>query len=105
MAIDTSTTEGVVIVLAAMTAASYFTRVVGFFLMRFVAVTPWVEAWLGALPLAVMGSILAPIAIHGGPAEWAGFVATFVIWRLKGDDIFAALGGVAAVALVRAILG
>jgi len=105
MAIDTSTTEGVVVVIAAMTVAAYLTRIAGFFLMRFVAVTPWVEAWLGALPLAVMGAILAPIAIHGGPAEWTGFVATLVVWRLKGDDILAALGGVVAVALVRAVLG
>ncbi|MBB5752996.1 AzlD family protein [Prosthecomicrobium pneumaticum] len=105
MTVDTGTAGGAALVIAAMAAVSFLTRAAGFFLMRFVAVTPLVEAWLRALPLAVMGAILAPIAVHGGPPEWIGFAATFLVWRVKGDDILAALAGVVAVAAARALIG
>ncbi|HWJ74384.1 MAG TPA: AzlD domain-containing protein [Kaistia sp.] len=105
MNVDPSTTSGLVIVIFAMAVAAYLTRVSGFFLMRFVAVTPRVEAWLKALPLAIMGSILAPIAAHGGPAEYAGFAATIAVFLWRRNDILAAFAGMAAVALARLFLG
>ncbi|MBZ9937726.1 AzlD domain-containing protein [Mesorhizobium sp. BR1-1-16] len=105
MNVDPSTTSGLVIIIFAMTVAAYLTRVSGFFLMRFVAVTPRVETWLKALPLAIMGSILAPIAAHGGPAEYAGFAATIAVFLWRRNDILAAFAGMAAVALMRAFVG
>lgn len=105
MSLDPSSSWGFTAIVAAMAAAAYLTRVAGFFLMRFVAVTPRVEAWLKALPLAIMGSILGPIALHGGPAEYAGFVATVLVFLWRRNDIIAAAAGMATVALMRAALG
>ena len=47
----------------------------GFFLMRYVSITPRVEAWLRAIPIALIGAILGPIAVNGGPPEWLGLAA------------------------------
>ncbi|MCX5497166.1 AzlD domain-containing protein [Kaistia dalseonensis] len=105
MSIDPNTTAGFAIIVFAMALAAYATRISGFFLMRFVAVTPRVEAWLKALPLAIMGAILAPIAMHGGPAEYAGFAATIAVFLWRRNDIIAALAGMAAVAAMRALFG
>ena len=105
MIADPNTTAGFALIVGAMAVAAYLTRIAGFFLMSFVAVTPRVEAWLRALPLAIMGSILAPIAMHGGPPEYAGFAATIAVFLWRSNDILAAVAGMAAVALVRAVLG
>ena len=105
MSVDPSTTGGLALIILAMAVAAYLTRVSGFFLMRFVAVTARVEAWLKALPLAIMGSILAPIALHGGPAEYAGFAATIAMFLWRRNDILAAIAGMATVALLRALFG
>lgn len=105
MSIDPNTTAGFALIVAAMAVAAYLTRIAGFFLMSFVAVTPRVEAWLKALPLAIMGSILAPIALHGGPAEYAGFAATVAVFLWRRNDILAAVAGMAAVAAMRAAFG
>lgn len=105
MSIDPNTTAGFALIVAAMAIAAYLTRIAGFFLMSFVSVTPRVEAWLKALPLAIMGSILAPIALHGGPAEYAGFAATVAVFLWRRNDILAAVAGMAAVAAMRAAFG
>ena len=86
-----------------MALATYLCRACGFFLMRFVRITPRVEAGLKALPIAMMGAILGPIALHGGPPEWVGLLVAMAAMRLLGNEFVAVLGAVAAVALLRAI--
>lgn len=105
MNLDPNTTAGFAIIVIVMAIAAYLTRIAGFFLMRFVVVTPRVEAWLRALPLAIMGSILGPIAAHGGPAEYAAFVATAAVYFWRRSDILAAFAGMAVVAASRAAFG
>ena len=56
--------------------ATYACRAGGFFLMRYVAITPRVEAWLRSIPIALIGALLGPIAVTGGPPEWLGTVHT-----------------------------
>ncbi|MBP7064453.1 AzlD domain-containing protein [Ferrovibrio sp.] len=89
----------------AMAAMSYFCRASGFWMMRFVKPGPWVEAWLQSIPMAIMGAILAPVALNAGPAEWAGFAAAYLTMRFSGHDMLGAAAGVAAVALMRLALG
>jgi uncharacterized membrane protein len=103
--LDPHTTAGFAMIVAIMAIAAYLMRIVGFFLMRFVALTPRVEAWLKALPLAIMGAILGPIAVHGGWPEYAGFAATIAVYFWRRNDILAALAGMAAVAAARAVIG
>jgi uncharacterized membrane protein len=105
MGLDPNTTTGFAIIVMAMAAAAYSTRIAGFFIMRFVAVTPRVEAWLKALPLAIMGSILGPILVHGGAVEYAGFAATLAVYLWRRNDIMAAFAGMAVVAALRAGVG
>jgi uncharacterized membrane protein len=105
MGIDPNTTLGFAVIVAVMAAASYMTRIAGFFLMRFVAVTPRVEIWLKALPLAIMGAILGPIVANGGVAEYAGFAATIAVYLWRRNDIVAAFAGMAVVAACRAGFG
>ncbi|BCP54461.1 hypothetical protein K32_30780 [Kaistia sp. 32K] len=105
MSLDPNTTAGFAVIIGLMAVASYVTRIAGFFLMRFVVVTPRVEAWLKALPLAIMGAILGPIVAHGGPAEYAGFAATIAVFYWRRNDILAAFAGMAVVAGCRAGFG
>lgn len=88
--------------LFALALASFACRAGGFWLMRFVTVTPRLRATLSAAPLAVMLGIVTPAALRGGLAEWAGLAAAFVVMRLARNDLVAMFSGVIAVALVRA---
>ncbi|BAT58249.1 branched-chain amino acid transport protein AzlD [Variibacter gotjawalensis] len=83
--------------------ASYACRFLGFFLMRYVKITPPVAAWLHAIPLALIGAILGPIAVNGGPPEWTGLAAAILLMRVTGNQFVAAIGGVTAVAAMRAL--
>lgn len=87
--------------LAAVAAASFFCRVGGFWLMRFVPVTPRVEAALKATPLAVMIGIVAPVAARGRPAELVALAAVALVMRFTPNDLVAAMVGVVVVAVAR----
>jgi uncharacterized membrane protein len=89
--------------LLAMAVASFACRAGGFALMRFVPVTPRLEAGLKAIPIGVMLGIVAPVAASGRLPEIAGLGAVLVMMKLTGSDLAAALSGVAAVALLRLI--
>ena len=89
----------------ALALASFTCRAGGFWLMRFVTVTPRLRATLDAAPLAVMLGIVTPAALRGGAAEWAGLAAALVVMRLARNDLVAMFSGVGAVALVRAAGG
>lgn len=83
--------------------ASYACRFLGFFLMRYVTITPPVAAWLHAIPLALIGAILGPVVVNGGPSEWTGLATAIALMRVTGNEFASALGGVIAVAAVRAV--
>ena len=87
--------------LAAMAAGSYVCRIAGFVLMRFVPVTPRVEAALKAIPLGVMIGIVTPAVAAGKLPETVGLVAVIVAMKLTHKDIIAAISGAAAVAICR----
>ena len=84
--------------------ASHLCRTGGFFLMRYVTITPRVEAWLGAIPVALIGAILGPVAVNGGIPEWAGLVAAIAAMRITGNDFFSAVAAVVVVAIARTLL-
>jgi uncharacterized membrane protein len=90
--------------LIAVTLASFACRAGGFWLMRFVSVTPRVQAALRAAPLAVMIGIVVPAAVRGGVAEWIGIATTAVLMAVTRRDLIASLCGVAAVAACRVVL-
>ena len=94
----------VVTAIAVLGLVSYLCRAGGYFVMGYVRATPRVEAWLNAIPMAIMGSILGPIAATGGPSEWTGLVAAVGLKQATGSDFVSILGAVAAVAAVRQLL-
>jgi uncharacterized membrane protein len=83
---------------------SYSCRAGGFLLMRYVRVTPRVEAWLQAIPIAIVGAVLGPIAANGGPPEWAGLAVAVVVMRVTKNDFASILAAVTTVALTRQLL-
>jgi uncharacterized membrane protein len=95
----------VLLAIAIMCAASHLCRVGGFFLMRYIAITPRVEAWLRAIPIALMGAVLGPVAANGGPPEWAGLAVALGLMRLTGNDFLSIIGAVVVVAAARWGLG
>jgi uncharacterized membrane protein len=94
----------VVTAIAVLGLVSYLCRAGGYFLMGYVRVTPRVEAWLNAIPMAIMGAILGPIAVNGGPPEWTGLAAAVGLKHTTGSDFVSILGSVAAVAVIRQLL-
>lgn len=89
------------VAVAAMAVASYACRVAGFLMMRFVPVTPRMDAALKAIPLGVMIGIVAPAVAAGKPPEILGLVAVGITMKLVRNDLAAAVAGAAAVALCR----
>ena len=94
----------VLLAILLMGLASHLCRTGGFFLMRYVTITPRVEAWLGAIPVALIGAVLGPVAVNGGIPEWAGLAAAVVVMRVSGNDFFSAVAAVIVVAIARAAL-
>ncbi len=94
----------VMIAILAMAAAAFTCRAGGYFLMRFVALTPRIEAGLRMIPMALVASILAVAALKGGPPEWAGIAATLVIMAVTRSDLAAIMAGIVAVAALRSVL-
>ena len=91
------------IIIAVMTLAAAICRSGGFWLMRFVPLTPRVHAALNAIPIAVMMGIMAPALMRGGVPESAAVVATAGVVRLGGNDLLAILAGLATVAALRQV--
>jgi uncharacterized membrane protein len=81
--------------------ASLFCRISGFWLMRFMTVTPRLKAALHATPLAVMVGIVAPVAASGKALELAALAVIVLIMRLWPSDLIAALAGIAVIAVGR----
>lgn len=86
-----------------MAAVTYATKAGGLWLMGQVEVSDRVEAWLNALPGAIVVSIIAPTIVNGGPVEWtAGAVVLLVAWKL-GSIIASMAIGVGLVWLLRTV--
>jgi uncharacterized membrane protein len=81
--------------------ASLACRFSGFFLMRYVTITPRVEAWLSAIPISLVGAILGPVAVNGGPPEWLGLIAAVGLMYVTANEFAGAVGACAVVALAR----
>ena len=92
------------VVLAVMALAAAICRGGGFWLMRFVPLTPRVHAALNAIPIAVLMGIMAPALMRGGVPESAAVVATAGVVKVGGNDLLAILAGLATVALLRQVM-
>jgi uncharacterized membrane protein len=99
-----SLSDNALFVIAVMALAAAICRFSGFWLMRFVPITPRVQAGLAAIPIAVMAGIMAPAIVRGGLPESAGMLATIGAVKLGGNDLVAIVAGLATVALLRQLV-
>jgi uncharacterized membrane protein len=83
---------------------SFACRFGGYFLMRYLSITPRVDAWLRAIPIALIGAILGPVAVNGGPPEWLGLTAAIGLMALSANEFVSIIGSCAVVAAARAAL-
>lgn len=72
--------------------------------MRYVSITPRVDAWLRSIPIALAGAILGPVAVNGGLPEWLGLITAMGLMYVTANDFVSTLGACAAVAPARAAL-
>lgn len=90
--------------IAVMCLAAYCCRASGFFLMRYVTITPRLRTALQALPMSLVMSVIAVGAVKGGLPEWLGLATAFSIMAFLRSETLAILLSVAVVALTRAVL-
>jgi len=93
------------LVIVAMAVVVFALRAGGFWLMRFVRLSPRIDAGLKVLPLAIMVGIVAPAAVKGGIPEITAIGVIIGARRVTGSDVAAILCGLATVALLRHLLG
>lgn len=91
-------------IILVMTVAAALCRLAGYGFMRFVPLTPRVEAGLKAVPLAVMIGIMGPPVLKGGMPEVVGLLATIAAVRLGLNDLIALVAGMGTVATLRAVM-
>jgi uncharacterized membrane protein len=88
----------------AMALATWFTRYVGYWLVRRTTVSGRLASALEAVPGAILVAIIAPKALATGPAETLAAALT-VLLALRLPLIVAVAGGCLAVVALRAVIG
>lgn len=90
---------------AVMALVTLGTRLGGLWLMRFVPLTPRVEAFLRHLSASVLVALVLPVALAGGAAAWLAVGVAGGLAARRTPVLPAMLAGVAAAALWRAAAG
>lgn len=92
------------LVILAMALLTFATRIGGFWIMRFMRVTPALEAFLRYLSGSVLVAILAPAVLAGGAAALLATAVAVAIAARTRNVLLAMTGGVSAAAILRAVL-
>jgi uncharacterized membrane protein len=88
----------------AMAGVTYATRAGGFLVMRWLPFSARAKEFLGHVPAAVIGALVAPALASGDPAVLAGVATSFAAKLIVRHDLAAVGAGMVAAALVRASL-
>jgi uncharacterized membrane protein len=88
---------------AAMTVVTVASRAGGFWLMRYVTITPRVRRMLEALPGSIIVAAWLPVAVNGGAVVMFAIVAAMVVTIIRRNDFIAVITGMAVAALARAL--
>ena len=90
--------------IVAMAVVTYATRIGGLWLLRFVKVTPRVQASLDALPVAVLTAVIAPSLVKGGTPDL--IAAALTLLAATRLPLLAVVGiGVGSAVLLRHVIG
>ena len=88
-----------------MAAVTFAIRMGGLLVANRLPTTGFVAAWLRHVPGAVLAALVAPAVLAGGPAEWLAAAVTALVFVVTRNLFAAMAGGVAAVWLLRQLLG
>ncbi|MGB3273919.1 MAG: AzlD domain-containing protein [Xanthobacteraceae bacterium] len=89
--------------IAVMVAVTVASRLGGYWLMRYVTVTPRVRRMLDALPGSIILAAVAPVAVNGGAVVMLAIGAAVAVAILTRSDFLAVAVGMALAAAVRAL--
>ncbi|MBI5131774.1 MAG: AzlD domain-containing protein [Rhodopseudomonas palustris] len=93
----------VMLAFAVMTAVTVASRLGGFWLMRYVDVTPRVRRMLDALPGSIIVAAALPVAVNGGPVVMFALAAAMAVSIIRRNDFIAVITGMTVAALARAL--
>ncbi|ABD06533.1 Branched-chain amino acid transport [Rhodopseudomonas palustris HaA2] len=93
----------VMMAFAVMTAVTVASRLGGFWLMRYVDVTPRVRRMLDALPGSIIVAAALPVAVNGGPIVMFALAAAMAVSIVRRNDFIAVITGMTVAALARAL--
>jgi uncharacterized membrane protein len=88
-----------------MAAVTYFTRVSGLWLVRYIPSSKRFKAWLEYVPGAVIVSIIAPAVFSTSLAEVGAALATLLVAIRTRNALLALIIGVIVVVILRRLLG
>lgn len=93
----------VMIAFAVMTLVTVASRLGGFWLMRYVTITPRVRRMLEALPGSIIVAAALPVAVNGGTVVMFALVAAIAVTLAVRNDFVAVITGMAVAALARGL--
>lgn len=85
----------------AMAFATYFTRVIGFWLMGHVPVTVRVRRMLETLPGAIVVATVVPLTAKAGPAGLVAVGITTAVMIARRNEFLAVAVGLTTISLLR----
>ena len=97
-------TDGAFRAILAMAAVTVVARLMGFFILGTVPLTPRVRRGLEALPGGVILATIVPIALETGLPGLAGIATATLVMALTRRDWLAVAAGLACVAALRALV-
>lgn len=93
----------VMLAFAIMTLVTVASRLGGYFMMRYVEVTPRVRRMLDALPGSIIVAAALPVAVNGGPIVMFALGAAIAVSVLRRNDFLAVITGMLVATLARAL--
>jgi uncharacterized membrane protein len=87
----------------AMMAVTVAARVGGFWVMRFIPITPRVRRMLDALPGSIIVAASLPMVVGGGVVVIVAIAAAMAVTIIRRNDFVAVIVGMAVAALARAL--
>jgi len=91
----------VVLAISVMVAVTVASRLGGFWLMRYVTVTPRVQRMLNALPGSIILAAIAPVIVNGGTVVILAIGAAVAMALLLRNDFIAVVAGMVVAAIAR----
>jgi len=93
----------VLLAFIAMTAVTVASRLGGFWLMRYIPVTPRVRRMLDALPGSIIVAASLPVVVEGGVVVMVAIAAAMIATIIRRNEFLAVIVGMAVAALARAV--